>query len=274
MTINRQNEVYLLQFSRLSKEAHVTHYITTRKGGISQPPYASLNLGFHSKDNPNDVLQNRIILSRYLGIPLGNFAFSKQVHSGNVHVVSEIDRGKGSDCYDSGIPQSDAMITNIPGISLTVLVADCTPVLFYDKKNRVIGIAHSGRMGVVNRIVIHVIEKMAKEYGSKPESIMVGLGPTICANHYPISQDKASILRSVLSSDTLSINEVNEKVFFDLSTAIREQLLWTGIIEQNIEKINMCTYEEDELFFSERRDAAPTGRFGAIIRLNSEQKSA
>lgn len=274
MTKDDFNEVCILQFSDLSKERYISHFITTRLGGVSRSPYNSLNLGFHNKDKHDDVLQNRVILSRYVGIPLESFTLGQQIHSGNVHVVSESDRGMGSDSYDTGIRQSDALITNIRGISLMVLVADCTPVLFYDKKNRVIGIAHSGRMGVVNRIVIQVIEGMLKEYGSQPENILVGLGPTICGNHYSISEDKAHVLQSVLLINTHSIYEFNKKVFFNLSTAIREQLTSVGIIEKNIEQLSVCTYEESSLFFSERRDGASTGRFGAAICLNLDNNSA
>ena len=88
MNIEIKNNIRLLQFEKLSKERDIFHFISTRLGGVSPPPYESLNLGFHSKDkNDNDnVLKNRVILSEYVGIPLENFTLGQQVHSGNVSV--------------------------------------------------------------------------------------------------------------------------------------------------------------------------------------------
>ncbi|MFN3533472.1 MAG: polyphenol oxidase family protein, partial [Candidatus Brocadia sp.] len=131
-------------FQHLLKYGEICHFVSTRNGGFSHPPYDSLNLGLHVGDNPETVLKNRKRLASVLGIPLGNFTIAQQVHGCNVGIIGEESRSSGAFHCDTAISATDAMVTSTPNICLMVLQADCVPILFFDAKKRVIGVAHAG----------------------------------------------------------------------------------------------------------------------------------
>jgi YfiH family protein len=253
-------------FETLNKKK-VRHFISTRQGGVSKKPYDTLNLAFHVKDSETNVLTNRKRLANALKIDPEAMTLGEQVHSGNVAVVTEQLRGRGANSFDDGIPRTDALVTNVPGICLGVLVADCTPILFFDEEARAIGIAHVGRRGVAENIAVRTIEKMQENFGCLYSNIFVGLGPTIGGKNYAIKKENAEALKSALPPDTKSIVEDRGVFKFDLTCAHKEQLVSAGVPGGHIQESGMCTFENDMLFFSERRDGAPTGRFGAGIML-------
>ena len=264
--------ISLFKFANLNGEENVVHFVTTRKGGVSESPYASLNLGYHNKDSALHVAKNREILSSNGGVSISSLTLGQQVHSGNVHVVGCNDIGRGSMSFESEIRNTDEMVTNVPNACLMVLVADCAPVLFFDAKQMVIAIAHSGRKGVINRVSENVVETMDRQYGCKRSDINVGIGPTICRKHYPITQEAETELRGAIAPNSTSIEMANGQTFFDLTGAIKEQLVSCGVKEGHIETAGICTYERSDIFFSERRDGPPTGRFGAVIMLRFGSK--
>ncbi|MCU7933944.1 MAG: peptidoglycan editing factor PgeF [Candidatus Thiodiazotropha sp. (ex Dulcina madagascariensis)] len=263
----QQSRTKLLFFESFMKDDAILHFITTRQGGVSKLPYESLNLGYHNSDSVNHVMQNRDILTTDMNISISNLTLGQQVHSGNVHVVDLSDKGKGSMSYETGIKNTDGMVTDVPNICLMVLVADCAPVLFYDPTKKVIGIAHSGRMGVVNYVSKNVLTTMHDVYGCKASQIRVGIAPTICGDHYPITDKSRSELVKIIPPNSRAISELNDQPHFSLTEAIEEQLLLDGVTKEHIEISNLCTFENKDLFYSERRDGRPTGRFAAAIML-------
>jgi len=138
-------------FKTLLKYKGISHFVSTRSGGFSSLPYNSLNLSFNVSDEPQNVLENRKLLSLTLGFSVNSFVTSEQVHSSNVTVVRDKKYNLGATDYESSIKGTDAMIAKTPGVCLMVLQADCVPILFYDPNKKVIGIAHAGWKGTLVR---------------------------------------------------------------------------------------------------------------------------
>lgn len=260
------------KFKNLLKRQDIIHFVSTRNDGVSPPPYKSLNLSFRSNDSYENVLRNRSTLLKSLKIPIENVTLGKQTHSGNVSIVNDVNKGFGADCYDSAIPNSDALVTNVQDICLMVLLADCVPILFFDPCKKVVAIAHAGRVGVENKIAVNTAMVLINHFHCSPENVLVGIGPAISKEHYNISQDATLKLKNVLPPQSKSLHCYQGVTKADLALANKEQLIGVGIQENNIEMSNLCTYSLSADFFSERRDGKPTGRFGAGIMLLQNNK--
>lgn len=245
----------------------IGHFVSTRIGGYSHPPYDSLNLGFHVGDDPKNVLKNRKVLAGTLGIPLAGLTTAKQIHDGQVKIVSEALRGKGSVDYEGAINATDAMVTNVPNISLMILLADCVPILFYEPSKRVIGVAHAGWKGTVRRVARKTVGVFQEHFGCSPHDILAGIGPSIGPCCYEVGQDVISQVEQVFGTkqDYITNESANGRGYFDLWTANLKELVQAGIPEKNIEMANICTCHHPNLFFSHRREKGRTGRFGAGV---------
>jgi hypothetical protein len=153
-----------------------------------------------------------------LGLESGNAVLAGLSHSNNVTIVGEGERGQR-------IENTDGLITRVPGVILTITSADCLPIFFFDKEKGVIGLAHAGWRGVESNIVSKVIEKMKSELGSKPEDIIVKIGPHIKSCHFEIKED---LVEKFLQYKNFMITE-GEVTKLDLSAIVREQLKVEGI---------------------------------------------
>jgi len=257
----------MLFFANLSLHKGIRHFVSTRSGGYSKAPYNSLNLGLHVGDDPDKVLKNRKRLAEAIRIPLDQFTIAKQIHSGKVKIVSDELRGKGSRDEENAIEDTDAMVTNVPGICLIILVADCVPMLFFDPARNVIGAAHAGWRGTLQFIALHTVRAMEKDFGCSPHDILVGMGPSIGPCCYEVGPEVIAQMKAVLSShqEYIRHESQNGKGYVDLQEANRDQLVRAGIRAENIETANQCTCHNADIFFSYRHEHGETGRFGAGI---------
>uniref|UniRef100_A0A7C4W173 Purine nucleoside phosphorylase n=1 Tax=Desulfatirhabdium butyrativorans TaxID=340467 RepID=A0A7C4W173_9BACT len=242
------------QFPHLDRYGGVVHGVFTRKGGVSQGPYESLNVAIHNGDRVEDVRENRRRMTEALGGDV-RLVCCSQVHGDGVHVLSRQD----IDSLDERRIIADALITDIPGIVLVIQVADCQPVLLFDPKIRVIANVHSGWRGSIANIVGKTVRVMQERFGSKAEHIRAGIGPSLgpcCAEfiHY-----RTEIPETFWS---YRIDETH----FDFWRLTRDQLMAEGVLEDHIEDSGMCTRCCSDLFFSYRRQKV-TGRFAAVILL-------
>jgi YfiH family protein len=269
MIQKRHRLISIVHFENLLGFEEIEHFVSTRAGGVSEFPYHSLNLGLHVGDDPDNVLKNRRRLSEALGIPLDQFTIAMQVHSGNVKIISDELRGSGSTDHENAIEDTDAMITDTPGICLIVLVADCVPMLFFDPLNKVIGVAHAGWRGTLQSIGINTVTSMKEAFGSSPANIMVGIGPSIGPCCYRVGPEVISQVKSVCKggSDYIVNESKGGAGHLDLWKANLEGLLHAGIKRKNIEIAERCTCHEPDLFFSYRQQKGDTGRFAAGIML-------
>lgn len=258
-------------FQNLLGYKEIYHFVSTRIGGFSSPPYDSLNLGFHIKDNPETVLKNREQLALTLGIPLSNFTVSKQIHDCNVEVITEDLRGDGA--FQATMHEADAMVTDIPDICLMVLQADCVPILFFDSKKKVIGIAHAGWRGTVRFVAQNTVRVLREKYRSSAHDILVGIGPSIGPCCYEVGLEAFEQIKKTFHNgkDCIYHETSDNKAYFDLWEANKVQLVQMGIPEKNIEISRICTCCNHCLFFSYRHQKGETGRFGAGIMLKKNQ---
>ncbi|MDR2034460.1 MAG: peptidoglycan editing factor PgeF [Helicobacteraceae bacterium] len=240
----------MLRFTNLSKAPFVKHIVTTRQGGVSLPPFDSLNLGLRVGDDPAKVAQNRAFTAQAL--KTNAIVYMNQVHSDRVVLI---------DYAPLEPPECDAMISKTPNIALAVLTADCVPILFYDPKVRAIGVAHAGWKGSVALIAIKTVEAMRENFGSNPSDILAAIAPAICAKRYEVGDAVIDEWRKLPDDFQPALSDRR----LDLQLANRLQLRSIGVLDRNIETMALCTYENDD-FFSYRR-ANPTGRFASIIAI-------
>ncbi len=256
-------------FSNLSKfDSVIAHFVSSRKGGTSKKPFDSLNLAFHVGDKKELVLKNRKKLAEEVGVDLKRFVFMNQTHSKNVRIVTKEDAGRGTVEWKTAIPNTDALITNTPGIFLITQVADCVPILFFDPIQKVIAIAHAGWQGTLKKITKEVIRKMQKKFNCQPNDIIAGIGPSIGPCCFEVGEDVISQLRNSFSEKVIKTvtTKKNGKTFIDLWKLNKKQLIESGIAEENIEIIKICTVCNTDNFFSYRKEKE-TGRFGIGIIL-------
>lgn len=264
------NSLPLWFFQNLLKYKEIYHFVSTRTGGFSSPPFDSLNLGFHVGDNPEMVLKNRKQLSSMLGIPLCNFTISRQIHNCNVKVITEDLKGRGAPYHQTAIEETDAMVTDIPDICLMVLQADCVPILFFDPRRRVIGVAHAGWRGTVKLVAQNTVRVLKENFRSSSRDILVGIGPSIGPCCYEVGTETLEQIKKVSHNGKEYVyNKTSvDKGYFDLWESNKIQLIQMGIPEENIEIAKMCTCCNHNLFFSYRHQKGKTGRFGVGIMLN------
>lgn len=243
MVKKRIDSLTIYQFDNFAPFSEIAHFISPRLGGISNPPYNSLNLGFKVGDSKQNVLHNRELLSTALNIPLNSFTTAQQAHGDNIAVVTKKMRGQGSTDYASAIPATDALITDIPAICLMVTVADCVPILLYDPKKKAIGAIHAGRRGTLKLIAQKTIDRMKHIFNTNPVDLIGGIGPSIGPCCY----------------------EVGPNTNFDLWQANKDQLINSGVREENIELTQVCTKCNVDHFYSARSAKGKTGSFGAGI---------
>lgn len=258
-------------FGNLSKYRGICHFVSTRTGGFSTFPYASLNLGLHVGDDPKKVLKNRERLASALRIPLDNFTIAKQMHSGKVKIISEQLRGKGSIDHRKAINATDAMVTNVSNIALMVLLADCVPILLFDPIKKVIGVAHAGWRGTIRLVAQNTVRIFKEKFGSSPIDIIVGIGPSIGPCCYEVGPEVVTKIEKTFYTKESYINNgsSNGKAYFNLWEVNKKQLTQIGVPEENIEIAEVCTCCNSDLFFSERHQKEPTGRFGTGIMIKS-----
>jgi YfiH family protein len=252
-------EIY--QFENLGNMPGLQHAITTRKGGISEGFADSLNLGMGVDDHLNYVEENRRRLAEFMGVAPDRLIFQKQTHSTNYSIVTE-------ENYKKGFFDNDALITRVKGMALAVLGADCVPLLLYDKKEKVIAVIHAGWKGTVNGIVYQVMDALKSQFHSDPENILVGIGPSICAENYEVGKEVVEVFESTFkNSDEIISNRHGDKAHVDLWLANKTWLVQQGVPDGNIEISGLCTYVNHDTFYSARYFKNKTGRFAGCMVL-------
>lgn len=252
-----------LHISKWNKD-NVIAGITTRDGGISRPPFHSLNLGLHVNDNPEDIIQNRNVLASQLNIPLIQWVSGQQVHGTKIAIVTSKDKGKGATSYQDSLEGIDGLITTESDLLLTAFFADCVPLFFYDRKNQIIGLAHAGWRGTVSGMGPAMVEHFAK-LGTRLEDLEVVIGPCISGENYEVDDHVINHLPESRKVAPIVTSTGPGHFLLDLKSLHKEMLIEAGILLENIEMTQYCTYEEEELFFSHRRDQGKTGRMLAFM---------
>ena len=221
----------------------IQHGFFGKSGGVSSGIYASLNCGPASLDSLDNVIENRWRAFHALGLEQSKLFGLAQIHSTTVHVIT----AKSSDDFHQG----DALVTKVKGHALSVLGADCAPVLFADRKAGVIAAAHSGWKGAVSGIIESVVTTMCNE-GASRENIHACIGPTIHQESYEVKKDFIEKLQSLSEFNTDEfIHADADKYYFNLPAFILFQCKRSQI---NAESLGVDTYTNAEDYFSFRRN--------------------
>jgi len=250
------------------ERAGVEVAFSTRQGGLSGGRYASLNLGLHVGDSPELILANRRLWLSEFGVLLERAVIGEQTHGSAVTWVGEADAGRGAKELAAALPGIDGMLTRA-SCGLMAFFADCIPLFFYHPALKAVGIAHAGWKGTVGKIALNILDKMAAA-GGAPQECWVAIGPGIGACCYEVDEAVARQFRAAFRKTPFLQSSRPGHFLLDLRQANREILLAAGVLAEHIWLDSHCTACAAELFFSHRRDGAPTGRMAGWIRLKRE----
>jgi YfiH family protein len=262
---------------------------STRKGGLSTVfGRKDLNLGVARVDSPSTVEKNRKLFFREV-VGARNDSFKlvslKQIHSGIIHVITRAPKQ---------VLAGDGLLTQTPGLLLSIQTADCVPILLVDPVKRVVGAFHAGWRGTVKRIVEKGVGGMQVHFESKPQDIQAAIGPAIGSCCYAVGEEvidefhsqfsyAPSLFSEVFDDDPIKKkypmlfltarppghSNLGPQIHLDLIAANRRQLLDAGVREANIWSADLCTGCNTERLFSHRKEGGFTGRMMAVIGLRT-----
>jgi YfiH family protein len=260
----RADTLPVYRFDQFSAEPSLVHAAFTRLGGVSLPPYASLNLGHTVGDDPMAVEINYSRVYRALRIHRSQTVTCHLTHSANVLVVTAADGGRV-------VGRGDAMVTADLGVYLSMRFADCVPILLHDPVQGAVGLAHAGWRGTVKNVAGAVVQTMVDELGCSPETITAVIGPSIGPCCYQVGSKVIQAVEAAFprrgsdhdSTERLLSRRNGHQAYFDLWEANRQQLTAAGVGQVVV--AGLCTACHTDHFFSHRAEQAHTGRFGVII---------
>lgn len=231
----------------------IRRVITTRAGGVSQPPFDTFNLGDHVGDDPAAVAANRARLAAAIRLPAERVVWMNQVHSDRITVVEAPQR-----VAVGGEVGTDGLVTGTRGLALAVLTADCVPVLLADARTGVIGAVHAGRVGAQHGVVARAVEAML-DLGARAGDISALLGPAASGRNYEVPAAMADEVEAALPGSRTTTSAGTPAL--DLRAGIACQLRGFGITSIDVDP--RCTVADPTLF-SHRR-GAPTGRLASLV---------
>lgn len=253
--------VNFYRFKRLGLYDKLLHGITTKS---AQYPF-SFSLALHTGEEKKEIITNRKKLETLLGSDeTFHFVVANQTHSDHIKVIKEQET-KGWYTLENAIEDCDALITDCKSVMLTVLTADCVPVLLYDEKQEVIAVIHAGWKGTKAEITLKTVQKMVEEFSSDPSDIVAGIAPAIGKCCYEVDENVAKHFFMLPES----YQKVGEKYMLDLASINKKQLLDVGVKAEHIEMSHICTACEVESFFSYRKEQGCSGRFMSMIGMRA-----
>lgn len=240
---------------------------SARGGGLSQPPYDSLNLGLHVGDEPEAVLGNRQLWWEEWNADGDDAVMGEQVHGNRVMWVDRTAGGRGSRAMQTAIQGIDGLIT-ADSVALMAMYADCVPLFFYHPTLGTVALAHAGWRGTVHKIGKAVIDELEKA-GGRAEDVWVGIGPAIGPCCYQVDEQVADEVAANIGRGPWLVPDegATDHYRLDLARANEEILLKAGVKAPHIWNAGLCTACRTQDFFSYRRDGKRSGRMAGWIRL-------
>jgi len=255
----QQGDLTRYVFQSFEGMAHA-HGVFARHGGVSRGCFASLNVGRTVGDDPASVDENHRRVYESLGISASAVVSARQVHGDQVALVQQNDGGR---LY----AETDALISDVPGLYLLLRFADCVPLFFYAPKRHAIGLAHAGWQGALRGIAGKTAEAFMAAFGCPADDVLVGIGPAIGPCCFQVGPE---IVERVVADygdvdGLLTEAQPDGRANLDLWHLNMLQLQSAGLTR--IELAARCTSCEARSFYSHRRENGHTGRFAAIIGL-------
>lgn len=249
-----------------SDKIKTPHAFATRLGGVSKEEHtASLNLAFGRGDEEEVVKENLSRFGEAVGFCAEDVVSMPQIHSNKVIYVSADMRGEGYFLPPSVL--CDGYVTCERGVAVGVKTADCTPILLADEKAGVIAALHAGWRGTFSDICGEGVRKMI-DHGADASRIVAAIGPSICQKCYEVGRDVFDAALECMGKDTslfFEKTDVDGKYLADVKCANKYLLVRAGVLPDNIEVSDLCTYEHPELFWSHRYTHGNRGTMLSII---------
>jgi YfiH family protein len=251
------NGLDLWQFENFLAYKTIKHFVTDRK---SYPSEDGFTLSLSSLPDRSQVLHNRSLVADAMEIDHADLYFPSQVHKTRIlHVTRNTDR--------EHLLDTDALVSNEPGICIAVMSADCVPILLYDKKNSAVAAVHAGWRGTVAKILEKTLHEMNRLFGTTGEDLHAGIGPSVSIEAYEVGEEVAhEVIRNFEYHEQLLVPLYEKKFKLDLWNANKHQLIDFGVSPANIEISELCTVNHNHHFFSARK--GDKGRFAAGIMLS------
>lgn len=267
MRVHTAGPVSLYTFDLFAPQAGLVACCSGRTGGVSAAPYDDLNLSFRVGDDPEAVRENRCRLAAALGAELDALVVAGLIHENGVERVGHRERGRGAFSSEDAIADTDALITDDPGVVLAITLADCVPVFLYDPTVPAVGLAHAGWQGTLGHIASKTARAMQAAFGSDPADLLAAIGPSIGPDSYEVGHEVAERFHAEYPANNLTRPTADPgKFILDLWAANVSDLTAVGVAPASIEVARIDTYRKSNLFFSDRRQR-PTGRFMALAML-------
>lgn len=248
-------------FDHLSREKPLIHAISQKERGEAY----SFSLALHTGEEAGEIIANRWSVARKLSVDEASvFVVANQTHSNHVHIIDRKEM-QGWERLEDAVEDCDALVTDQENVIVTILTADCVPILLYDPVKRVVAAVHAGWRGTEGEIVIKTVSAMKRRFGTDPSDILAGVAPAIGKCCYEVGEDVASHF----SAYPDAMDRQGEKSMLDLPAINKSQMVSAGILEEHIEMSGICTACEVETFFSYRREQGCSGRFMSMIGLRS-----
>lgn len=262
-------KIQLLTYNNLNEHSDkIAHFSTTRMGGVSSGTFNSLNLGEYTEDAVVNIHQNRELLATELGISANQIYNAHQVHESSVKLIDEALTKLSAIDRKSALQGFDAFICNIPGVCITVTTADCVPILLFDPQQKAIAAIHSGWKSTLHTITQETIRAMHIKFGTQACDLIAAIGPCISKAVYEVGEElHAKFEQKGFDTNRLFETKPNGKYLFDIREAVRLQLVEVGV--KNIEVSPYCTFTDEELFFSARRQGNKSGRMLSGISISN-----
>ena len=243
-----KNDLPYFEDPEMAKLGWVRQGFLTRKGGVSLPPYHSLNIGERNGDREEDVLKNRNLIAQAFCFDLGRLVLLHQKQEDKILLLKEPVHALPP------LMEYDAMVTRSQNTFLGILTADCLPVFAVDKKKKVVAAIHAGRQGTALHITTGVLRKMMEEFNCSPTDLIISLGPSIGPCCYEIDE---KVFQP--EWEPFSTSKGNGRRMVDLAAINITQMKKEGIREEQICRIDLCTRCHHDLLFSYRKEGQ-TGR--------------
>ncbi|MBV9282268.1 MAG: laccase domain-containing protein [Chloroflexi bacterium] len=251
--------------------ADVSHGISSRHGGRSPEPYASLNMGVSSGDRWENVVANRTTFVGRLGVEPEQVLVGRLSHGAEVSIFrqgredawpAERASSVAAGSFDRAF-RSDGVVSDVPGLHFLLTFADCVPLAFYDRRRGVVGGAHAGWRGTAGGIGPAVIRAMTEAFGTDPADVVVGVGPSIGPCCYTVGPDVIGAFRA--NGFDPAVRRENGATYLDLWTTLASQLQAAGVDSRSVENPRLCTSCHVDDYYSHRAEGGRTGRFALCI---------
>ena len=262
-TLWKKEGVRFFKIPSFEKAGGVRCAFSTRIGGVSPPPFETLNFSRKREQNEDNFTENMRRFSAAVGFDDKKAVSIRYAHGPNVYRADSKDAGCG--VVREHVPEiCDGLYTDTEKLPLLSFHADCVPLFFYDPKRRAAAVCHAGWRGASQHIGRNAVEALGS-LGCRAEDIIAAVGPCIGVKHYEVGPEVAEVFLREFGEET--VQQRGNRYFSDLAQACAMDMLEGGLKPQQITVSGLCTFEQADLFYSHRRDEGRTGAMASVIEL-------